>query len=376
MNWTWISMPLCALVACTPSPSSAPVEVEGEVRTAETSESVPAASPSWALELPEPKADDAAPESGVAPKKVEEDRVTPVAPVQLALAHEDSETDFIDRAHEKLDRDDLVGAFVAFRKHLYDQPATIDVLLELASIGRRLGEVAVAEAALLRAETIEPSATVATELARLYFEDGKRDEAKKAAQRAVKRDPTDPAPFNQLGRIEMANSEWQRAELAFRHALELDPTEAIVHNNIGLLYVRMRRGDSAVDALATAVELFDDAAPHFVFNNLGLAQELAGNPTKAREAFEEALLVQPFYTRAKVNLERIERSLAQAELDRSVRTARLLAEPVTAQPAETEFEVEAWNLDEIDPIGGDVLDPSGPSDLDEFAEPDEFLPEE
>lgn len=275
---------------------------------------------------------------------------------ELGLAHDTPHVDYLDQALRKIDRDDLVGAFVALRRHLHDRPATVGVLLELASIGRRLGEVDIARTALLRAEEIEASSVVAIELARLHLEDGDPEGARQAAKRAVRRDRTDPRAFNQLGRIEMAVSQWQRAELAFRHALELDPTEAIVHNNIGLLYVRMRKGASAVDALETAVELFGDSAPHFVFNNLGLAYELTGDLPAAREAFEEALLVQPFYSRAKVNLERVERALAGRETAHSVLTAQR-PESVAAHAdgeagAEETFGSEKGSAFDADPLDG------------------------
>ena len=274
--------------------------------------------------------------SEVSTRTTKPEKALPVE-VALGLEHDTPQVDYLDQAHRKIDEDDLVGAFLAFRRHLYDQPETVDVLLELADVSRRLGEVEIAETALLHAEKREPNSVVATELARLYLEGGKLDAAREAAERAVQRDKTDPVAFNQLGRIAMAESEWQRAELAFRHALELDPTEAFVHNNIGLLYVRMKKGPEAVDALETAVELFGETTPHFVYNNLGLAHEMNGNLTSAREAFEDALLAEPFYARAKVNLERVERTLAQREAEDSVRTAQL---NVGSKIADAEAEAE------------------------------------
>ena len=342
-----------AVAACTPS---------GAQDTASVS------APSGAIEIPA-KAVTSAPSAVVAdkpepspaieerPSTVVAEPTTAAAPVKLGLEHQDPDVDHLDRAQRKLDDDDLVGAFVSLRKHLYDQPETAEVLLELASIGRRLGEVAVAKTALLRAEAIAPSSAAATELARLYLEDGNREAAREAAQRAVRRDRTDPAAFNQLGRIEMAESQWQRAEMAFRHALELDPIDAMVHNNIGLLYVRMGRGELAVDALQTAVELFGEAAPHFVFNNLGLAHELTADLTSAREAFEEALLVQPFYTRAKVNLDRVERALARQEAERWAPPGKVSSEAGAKsetprpEPRLDGLEmnrIDAWTADEMD----------------------------
>jgi tetratricopeptide (TPR) repeat protein len=105
-------------------------------------------------------------------------------------------------------------------------------------------------------------------------------------------------------------------------ALELDPMNPLIHNNAGLLFLHTKQGGRAVDSLETAVELYDNQAPAFVYNNLGLAHEQVGHYEEAREAFEEALLVSPFYARAKVNLRRIETTIASISEQNAFQTAQ------------------------------------------------------
>lgn len=249
---------------------------------------------------------------------------SPKAPkVALSIPHEDTETDFAKQAEELLDAGDVQGALTAMRKHIHAAEATQEELFTIGTLAREVEAHPLAEAALLEAEALEPArADVLVELSRLYLETGDLAAARDKAMDAVDLSRDNPAAWNTLGRIAMEESQWEQAEMALSHALELDPTNPMYHNNAGLLYIYMKQGVDAVDALETSVELFDNDAPHFVFNNLGLAHELVGNYEEAREAFEEALLMNPFYSRAKVNLRRVEGTLAKREQDSSFQTAQ------------------------------------------------------
>lgn len=232
----------------------------------------------------------------------------------VALAHEDTETDFSKLAIERMDAGELGEALVALRKHLYRSEPTAEVLLNVGRLARQTGENALAEQALLDAAALDPkSGEVQVELARVLLDVGELSEARIHARQAIRLDMESALAWNVAGRIAMQQSEWARAEASLRRAVELEPMNAMFHNNLGLLYVYMRRADDAVDSLETAVELFDEEAPYFAFNNLGLAHELAGHLDEAREAFEQALVVNPTYSRARLNLERVSTALAKRE---------------------------------------------------------------
>ena len=288
-----------------------------------------AAEPEWAqkFEAPAP-----APIAEPTP----EAEVEPAAPepgVELAIAHADETTDFADLALRQMDTGDLKDALTSMRRHVFAREATVEELLLIGNLARQTKAMDIAEAALRAAVELAPDRSdLHTELARVFLDTKRLDEAQREAEEAVERDRDNPAAWNLSGRVAMAQSHWQRAEAGLLHALELDPTNAIYHNNAGLLYIYMRRGDDAVEALETAVELFEDQAEHFVFNNLGLAHELAGNYEEAREAFEEALLLNPYYSRAKVNLRRVETTLAQLEAKAAFQTASVPASGAVEDP--------------------------------------------
>ncbi len=278
------------------------------------------------VEAPIAQAVEAIPQP-LTPKSVEvKPEIIEIKKPKLAIDHTDDLTDFLAQGRKELDAGELKKAFVSFRKHLKHNAADADVLLMMGSIGRQLKENALAELALSEAIKLDDqSSALHLELARVYFGVKEYDKAHDEARRAAKIDRENSAAWNLQGRVAMAQSQWQRAEIAMRHAVELEPSNAMIHNNLGLLYIYMRDANSAIDSLETAVELFEDDTPHFVYNNLGLAHEMAKNHEEAREAFEEALLIRPFYAKARVNLKRVETAIEKLEEKSAFETAEGLA---------------------------------------------------
>lgn len=241
---------------------------------------------------------------------------------QLALEHEDEHTDFLAEADAAMNAGDLKLAFESLRKHLWGNDPTAVVLLRIGRIGRELGELALAEEALHDAGQLDPTvAEVHVELARIYLDTKDLEKARFAARQAIRLDGQSPTAWNVAGRAALASSEFQRAEQAFRRAVELDPSDPMLHNNLGLLYIMTKNGPSAVDSLETSAELYAESVPTYVLNNLGLAYELGDRMDEAQEAFERALMQDPSYSRARVNLRRIEARILAAEQAKSVSVA-------------------------------------------------------
>lgn len=288
--------------------------------------------PAWAQQFPTPPAThasaqpDAGNNSAPNPQPIvevaHEEEVAATRPV-VALENEEREIDQLAEARRFMDEGDLRNAYTALRKHLYLQPPTREVLLQVGQLGRELGELALAEQALLDAVALDPTgADLQTELARVLLEANELPRARIAARQAIRLDGQDSMAWNVAGRVALAQSEFDRAEAAFQKAVELDPMNPVIHNNAGLLYLHTKQAVRAIDSLETAVELYDNQAPAFVYNNLGLAHEQAGHYEEAREAFEEALLVSPFYARAKVNLRRVETTIATIAEQKAFQTAQ------------------------------------------------------
>ena len=236
-----------------------------------------------------------------------------------------------------MDAGELKAALVAVRKHLHTHEPKPEVLLVMGRLARQTKNYALAEAALERGLDEDPSRVgLANELARVFLAAGQPKRAEKAARRALRITRDDASAWNQLARAVMAQSRWELAEVAFGRAVHLDPVDGLIQNNFGLLYVYRKNGPKAVEHLERAVELLDDAAPYYVFNNLGLAHELVGQHEEAREAFEEALLLNPFYTKAKVNLDRVAAKIAAVEppAEPAASVAPAAFEPAAVLPPE------------------------------------------
>lgn len=273
---------------------------------------------------------------------VEEDEPLPALEVEaerpvVAIAHEDRDTDFEAKAQEQIAAGELAGALESLRKHLYVQDPTAAVLLQVGRLAGQTGQLALAEQALLDASALNPMSTeVAIERGRILLEAGELGDAREAARQAIRLDRDNASAWNLAGRVAMAESHWQRAETAFRAAVQLEPTDPMLHNNLGLLYVMTGEGKDAIDSLEASVELYGDDVPYFVFNNLGLAYERAKRFDDARGAFEQALIANPGYARAQVNLRRVLTTLANVAEAEAYATRTAEAEPEKLEAIEAE----------------------------------------
>ena len=247
----------------------------------------------------------AATHTSIAPIDLEPIEVIATLPT-VALAHDDTSTDFAAAAQAHIDAGELTEGLVALRKHLFSAKPSGEMLLQIARVAMQLESYALAEQALLDAGAVDPTnAEIALERGRVLLQIGELGEARTAARLAIRLDRESARAWNLAGRVALASSEWDRAETAFRQAVQRDPTDAMLHNNLGLLYIHSKKAELAIDALETSRELSGDETPAFVHNNLGLAYELASRWEEAREAFEDALTLNPEYARAGLNLRRV-----------------------------------------------------------------------
>lgn len=281
----------------------------------------PLSPPSWSVQF-ENKSATVVEANEIVPVEVEQETIV-AEQKPLALEHQEPDTDFLAMAADLRAQGKGREAMKALRHHLWNHEPDREVLFELGELARALGDFALSEQALLDAGALDPaSPAVQVELARTLLEAGEPDRAREAVRQALRLDRESAPAWFLAGRIAMNGSEWDRAEGNFLKALELDPTNAAFYNNLGLLYLYMKRGEPAVDALETALELYGDEAPHYVINNLGLAHELLGQWEEAREAFAQTLVRNPFYARAKVNLKRVEKALTEQIEKEAQKTAQ------------------------------------------------------
>lgn len=85
-------------------------------------------------------------------------------------------------------------------------------------------------------------------LALVYLNDGRRDDARKELELALGVDSGNAAANTQLGILLREDGKFEAAEAAYRRALETDPDHALAHYNLGvLLDIYLRRPAEALE---------------------------------------------------------------------------------------------------------------------------------
>ncbi len=159
---------------------------------------------------------------------------------------------------------------------------------------------------LLEAARLEPkNADVHHEIAVVYRNLGKYQEALRHFQRALALRPRFPEAWNNLGTLYLILKDWNRAVSAFRKAADdtLYETPYIAYNNLGLAYFRMGDYRQAISHYRQALRLLPSYSR--CYRNLGLAYEALHRWERAVKAYEKAVFYAPGYAAAYVNLGRI-----------------------------------------------------------------------
>ena len=85
-------------------------------------------------------------------------------------------------------------------------------------------------------------------LALVYLNDGRRDDAREELDRALEIEPAHATANTQLGILLREDGEFESAEVAYRRALETNPDHALAHYNLAvLLDIYLRRPAEAVE---------------------------------------------------------------------------------------------------------------------------------
>ncbi|HZN56838.1 MAG TPA: tetratricopeptide repeat protein, partial [Planctomycetota bacterium] len=133
---------------------------------------------------------------------------------------------------------------------------------EIAATYQLLGE---RENALAWAKRIELS-SLRNEVTSHYLSHlGRREEALKAARKAVELDPKNPKNRDRLGACHYEQDQYDDALREYQLCVELDPTVADYHQNLGVTLLEMGRFDQAESELKEAIRL-DPQSPVFYEN--------------------------------------------------------------------------------------------------------------
>ena len=195
---------------------------------------------------------------------------------------------------------------------------------------------------LINAGSAETEAAIRTSLAREYLGRQLVDPALREARRAIELDRRSAAGQHVLGRVLLARSDFDGAEGAFREAVRLRPDFAEAYNDLGGTLDHLGRPDEAIAAFRRAAEakypsalynlgivylrvkrdpvaarevleqsVKQEHASAEAWNALGVAYLQTGQWGRAKEAWAQALRLDPAHAAARRNLDRLEQGNAK-----------------------------------------------------------------
>lgn len=143
------------------------------------------------------------------------------------------------------------------------------------------------------ASRIQESARIHTELAGMYYEQGKYGFALEELAVALKKDDDYAPAYNVRGLVHMALLEDDQAEQDFKRSLDLDDSNSGAHNNYGWFLCQRGRELESVKEFMAAVKNPLYATPEKAFLNAGLCSKKAGKMFEAESYLKRALVMQP-----------------------------------------------------------------------------------
>lgn len=192
---------------------------------------------------------------------------------------------------------DFEHALPYLRGLLAEHPRNGRLRLMLAEVLREKGMLEAARLELERVQKQVPaSLEVAAAMGVLLDHMGRHAEAESHHRRAVKGAPGSPHYHNNLGFCFFLQRKLDEAKSEFQDAIRLDPGFRRAYNNLGFVHGLQGDRDAALTAFSQA------GSKPLALTNLGLVEEMRGQPLMARRMYERALRAQPGYRPALRNL--------------------------------------------------------------------------
>ena len=213
-------------------------------------------------------------------------------------------------------------AVEALRMELFDAPDSATTWLLLGETYAQLSRKEQALDAVHESLTFDPEfADAWAFIARFHLEEGQPSAAIDAAKQLVAQRPHDADASHLLARSQMGLAMWSEAIETCKRTIAIDPEFTRAYNNLGFSALQIGQTEVAKTYLAEAAELPGIEA--YMLNNLGIALERSGDHGDAARTFAKALELNPSYSRAALNRDRVQR-----RIDESVAAdlARILAE--------------------------------------------------
>lgn len=132
---------------------------------------------------------------------------------------------------------------------------------------------------------------LAVQLAETFIEAGALQNAVPILRAALARKPRDPRLHYLLGTALRDKGVLRQAKVEFMLALEINPKLAPAHSGLGILFDLMSQRKRAIEHHERSVRLAPHVARFH--NNLGFSYYLDGRPKEAINAYEQALRLDP-----------------------------------------------------------------------------------
>ena len=126
-------------------------------------------------------------------------------------------------------------------------------------------------------------------LADALLDVGKRDQAIRHLEQAIKANPRFAPAYVSLGQIRLGQGRPDQAVALYEDALRIDPKLASAHNNLGYVLLQQGHIDRAIEHFKQAIE--NDARPAQAHYNLGVAYDKLGNLPEAVKHYEAAVRI-------------------------------------------------------------------------------------
>jgi Tfp pilus assembly protein PilF len=182
---------------------------------------------------------------------------------------------------------------------------------------RRLGQLDEAEAELAAALEISPGhGKSLVNLGRVLIDANRPADALNHLEHAVEGEPDNVDAQRVRARALHSLGRAEEALAGYATALAIDENDAWSLNNMGLILIEQERFEEAQVPLVKACAADEGNAT--CRNNLGVALERAGDATAARNAYGEALALDPEYEKARISLARVEAQSAPAEAPEAI----------------------------------------------------------
>lgn len=232
----------------------------------------------------------------------------------LALSDQElSIEDAVDLAIQYHQAGQLAEAESIYRQVLQVDPRHADALHYLGVISHQQEDPETAVELISKAiQTAPDNASYHSNLGEAFRALGRFDEATAAYEKALAIDPGFAMAHNNLANVLADSGRKDDALTRYDKAAALLPDDPEIRLNRANLLMELSRSLEAVEAYRNLIEEF----PQFpvVWNGLGLALEALENLEDARQSYEKAQDLAPDYEDARVNLERVQWSIQQADL--------------------------------------------------------------